>query len=344
LIAQAHSQVNLFPDKTGWVTSWENKALQRILVKLGIVTYSSKYTVLQVCYLPDKYFAIRMALFLKLFGNKLAFDYFHGDPSISPEFTHLFASLKQRRKYFQRIRVSHSGIETLLRDNGFEKEVFRIPIGLELDWFPLQTPETKKNARNKLGIPQTAVVIGSFQKDGNGWGEGREPKLIKGPDVLLKTLEILKPKIPELFVLLTGPARSYVKNGLESLNIPYKHHYLQDYRKISIFYQALDAYLVTSREEGGPKAVLESMASGVPLISTKVGQAQDLVEHGVNGWLSEVEDTESLADNVMRVIESTSYIEVVKRKGYLTAAQNTYDSQLGLWSDFFEPLLNSSKL
>ena len=110
------------------------------------------------------------------------------------------------------------------------------------------------------------MVIGSFQKDGKGWGEGNEPKLIKGPDVLL-----------------TGPARGYVKTGLESLKIPCKHLYLQDYREIGKYYQALDAYLVTSREEGGPKGVLESMASGIPLISTRVGQAQDLVKQGING-------------------------------------------------------------
>ena len=40
-------------------------------------------------------------------------------------------------------------------------------------------------ARRVLGLPASAFVVGSFQKDGVGWGEGLEPKLIKGPDVLL---------------------------------------------------------------------------------------------------------------------------------------------------------------
>jgi len=43
--------------------------------------------------------------------------------------------------------------------------------------------------------------------------------------------------------------------------------------------QALDLYIVASREEGEPKAILESMASGVPLVTTEVGQAMDFVEH-----------------------------------------------------------------
>ena len=45
---------------------------------------------------------------------------------------------------------------------------------------------------------------------GVGWGDGLEPKLIKGPDVLLQTVALLRQRIPELFVLLSGPARGYV--------------------------------------------------------------------------------------------------------------------------------------
>ena len=47
-------------------------------------------------------------------------------------------------------------------------------------------------------------MVGSFQKDGVGWAEGLEPKLIKGPDVLVAALELLKAEVPELFVVLTA--------------------------------------------------------------------------------------------------------------------------------------------
>ena len=54
-------------------------------------------------------------------------------------------------------------------------------------------------------------------------------------------------------------------------------------------------YLITSREEGGPRAVLESMATGVPIVSTSVGQAVDLIKHKHNGYLVDIEDSENLA-------------------------------------------------
>ena len=334
-----YSQVNLLKDNSGWVTSLEYEALKGIIKKLDIPVASNYLSIRQICYFPDKYTAIKRGVYYKLLGNKLAFDYYHGDPSISPEFQPIFNELKKRKNYFQRIRVSHSGIETLLLNEGFERQVFRIPIGLDIGLFSVQTSESKQDARKKLNIPMSAVVIGSFQKDGNGWGNGNEAKLIKGPDVFLNTLKILKSKIPELFVLLTGPSRGFVISGLEKLGIAYQHYFLDQYQDINQCYQALDAYLVTSREEGGPKAVLESMACGVPLISTKVGQAQDLVQYGVNGWLADIEDVEGLATGVLDALESQSDFEDIKQNGRKTAEQNSYESQLGLWNDFFALLL-----
>ena len=143
-----------------------------------------------------------------------------------------------------------------------------------------------------------------------------------------------------LFKFLTGPARGYVKSGLERMGIPCQHHFLTDYRQIGKYFHALDAYLIASREEGGPKAVLESMASGVPLISTPVGQGQDLIVKGVNGELASSFDPEELANLTLTVLYQT---EPERRQaGRITAEQNTHSGQLNLWREFFHPLLADS--
>src|SRR4029077_1388467 len=102
-------------------------------------------------------------------------------------------------------------------------------------------------------------------------------------------------EVPELLVLITGPARGYVAAGLERIGVPFTHVLLPDLDAVARAYRAIDLCLVTSRDEGGPKAALESMASGVPLVTTRVGQAADLVRDGVNGWLLDVGDAEGLA-------------------------------------------------
>ncbi len=43
------------------------------------------------------------------------------------------------------------------------------------------------------------------------------------------------------------------------------------------------------------------MATGVPLVTTRVGQAADLVRTGENGWLCDVEDAEGLAEACVQV-------------------------------------------
>jgi len=94
--------------------------------------------------------------------------------------------------------------------------------------------------------------------------------------------------------------------------------------------------MVTSRQEGGPKAVLESMASGVPLVTTKVGQAMDIVIHGVNGWMVEPEDAEGLAHFGEKIMTHREDLGPILENARKTAEENSYTSQIPLWHDFME--------
>jgi glycosyltransferase involved in cell wall biosynthesis len=171
-----------------------------------------------------------------------------------------------------------------------------------------------------LGIPEDKIIIGSFQKDGNGWGQGNEPKLIKGPDIFCDVVEKLNRKIP-VHILLTGPARGYVKNRLKKSNIGFTHIFLKNYLDIPKYYAVLDLYLITSRAEGGPKAIGESMASGVPIISTKVGMAPDYIIDGQNGMLCEIEDVDCLAEKALKVASDKNLRDKLIRGGLKTAKE-----------------------
>ncbi|KAA0265428.1 MAG: glycosyl transferase family 1 [Chloroflexi bacterium] len=250
----------------------------------------------------------------------------------------MYRALKKHHQKLARIQVSHTEMRDAVLESGIDpSKVFLIPIGINLDFFPFRTPDMKTKARVELGIPKTAFVIGSFQKDGVGWGDGLEPKLIKGPDVFVETMKRLKKNIPELFVLLSGPARGFVIKGLEEAQIPCQHVYLRSYPEIAKLFQALDLYVVASRQEGGPKAVLESMASGVPLVTTRVGQAMDLVKHGENAFMTDVEDVDALASSALRVYRSTpADLQPMLDDGRRTAEANSYESQVPLWAEFMK--------
>jgi glycosyltransferase involved in cell wall biosynthesis len=215
-------------------------------------------------------------------------------------------------------------------------KVFRIPIGIDLARFPFRDSGDRASARTSFSIPQTSFVVGSFLKDGVGLGTGNEPKLVKGPDVLVAVLEQLRESVPELFVLLTGPARGYVRTRLESLGIPYRHVLLDSRDGLARAYHALDVSLVTSRQEGGPKTVLESLAAGVPLVTTRVGQAPDLIVDGDNGLLADVDDVPTLMAAVARVRDDTELARTLSERGRPTAEANAEELLDPRWAQLLD--------
>jgi glycosyltransferase involved in cell wall biosynthesis len=220
--------------------------------------------------------------------------YFHGKPSDGPQMARHVDGFLASVPRLDRIVASATLVRDRLLSWGVPAEkICVIPIGCETDRFLPPTADQRAAARARFGIRPDEVVIGSFQKDGDGWGAGDIPKMIKGPDLFLSAIERLAKDLP-VFVLLGGPARGYVRSGLDRLGIRHAYHYAPDRDELAKLYHALDLYLVTSREEGGPMALMESMASGVPVVSTRVGMAPDLIEDGVSGALVEVEDTAAL--------------------------------------------------
>jgi glycosyltransferase involved in cell wall biosynthesis len=139
-----------------------------------------------------------------------------------------------------------------------EEKIAMIPLEVDLSIFHPGTETDRRNTRASLSIDDDAICIGYFQKDGVGWGEGLEPKLIKGPDIFLFAIAKLADH-HKIFVLLTGPARGYVKKGLYELGVSYHHTFFENYFDVVHYYRCLDMYLVTSRDEGGPKAILDSI-------------------------------------------------------------------------------------
>ena len=233
--------------------------------------------------------------------------------------------------------------EKLIRIGIPSDKITIIPLGVKLDKFKPAVPSAKIFSKKYLGIPINKIVVGSFQKDGIGWGKGLDPKWVKGPDIFCDVIERLAIK-HNIFVLLTGPARGYVKSRLDKARIPYHHDYVTTPDELVRYYKALDLYLVTSRVEGGPKSILESMASGIPLISTRVGMAPDIIHHGESGLLAEIDDSPMLFSYADQIINDPALAIRLAENGLKTVQNFGWDRIATLYYEkLYSPLIGQSK-
>lgn len=139
-------------------------------------------------------------------------------------------------------------------------------------WKPLD----KNQERARLGISEGDFCIGSFQRDTEGF-DLATPKLEKGPDIFCDFIENNYKDVEHIHVILGGWRRQYVQNRLKENRIKHTLFEKADIEKIRSLYAACDLYVVSSRHEGGPQAVIEAAAMRVPILSSDVGIASQVL-------------------------------------------------------------------
>ena len=134
----------------------------------------------------------------------------------------------------------------------------------------------KDSLRKSFGLEKNDYLIGSFQRDTEG-KDLKSPKLIKGPDIFLDIVKDIYRSNKNLKVVLTGYRRNYLIKNFEVAKIPYVYFEMVDLEMLNKLYNILDLYVVASRNEGGPQAILECAASKTPIVSTDVGIASQIL-------------------------------------------------------------------
>jgi glycosyltransferase involved in cell wall biosynthesis len=330
-----HTRLFAVGERTGWSVDEDARHLEATARRLGYDVAPAgwaRFAGRQSVFLSSHFEALRPRWLTS--SHRLGTAYLHGKPGTPgyPEFDRAYEALRGSPDRFARIQVTHGEMRDLVLEAGVEAtRVHVIPIGIDLENFPLVDASSRQRAREALGVPRGAFVVGSFQKDGVGWGDGLEPKLIKGPDVLIAALERMKAATPDLFVLLTGPARGYVRRELERLSIPYRHVVAKDRVELARAFHALDVYVVAARQEGGPKALLESMATGIPLVTTRVGQVSEIATDGVHALVVDVDDVAALADAALRARDTGIRAELTSA-GRGIAEQYSYEKLDPAWA------------
>jgi glycosyltransferase involved in cell wall biosynthesis len=152
---------------------------------------------------------------------------------------------------------------------GLASQYHVVPLGFDLAPFVRLGRDARAPARRELGLPVDALVVTTV---------GRLTA-IKQHELLLEAAEIVLKHRPEAIVIIAGDGerRRDLEVLAERLGIATRVRFLGWRRDLPTLYAATDVFALTSRNEGTPVALIESMAAGVPGVCTDVGGVKDVI-------------------------------------------------------------------
>jgi glycosyltransferase involved in cell wall biosynthesis len=127
---------------------------------------------------------------------------------------------------------------------------------------------------------------------------------VKGVDVFVEAAALIATRRPDVEFLVAGegPQRPELERLIVERGLAGRFLLLGSVADIPEFLGRLDVAVLSSRSEGMPNAVLESMAAGRPIVATEVGGIRSLIEPEAHGLLVPPEDPAALAGAIDRLL------------------------------------------
>jgi glycosyltransferase involved in cell wall biosynthesis len=209
----------------------------------------------------------------------------------------------------------------------------------------------KDNAMRKYGFPSHAILVAEpgidlkrFSRDRKisdgreDFGLKKEEHFVIGVvsriresrriDIALDAVRILAKEFPYLRLLLVGRGR---KNAMQKVvEKPSREMGIADrviiagycsYDRLVAAYRAMDVLVYSfPGTDKSCRTVREAMASGVPVIASRIGFLPELVKNGVNGWLMDL-SPESLANIPSDLRRDHSKLDTMARRAAEIAEQ-----------------------
>ncbi len=209
-----------------------------------------------------------------------------------------------------------------------------IPSAIDLNFW---SPVNKNEARYKLNLPMNKklLLFGAF---------GALSDFRKGGDLLLKSLAILNQKISKelrenIELIIFGANRSEVE-----IKTDFKLKYVGKINNdeiLKLYYSASDLFVLPSRKDNLPGTGIESHACGTPVVAFNVGGLPDIIDDKKTGSLAEPFEPESLAQEILWVIENAERNNNLKKTAREKAIKVWDEKRISkIYSDYYFQIYN----
>jgi glycosyltransferase involved in cell wall biosynthesis len=193
-----------------------------------------------------------------------------------------------------------------------------VPHGVDTEFF-----HPKCTERSRFGIPTKSFAVGFLGSKSSDLDDGR-----KATDVLIDVAEAAARRIPNFHIVIGGPGWEREEEALRSRGVSVSSTGFIRRDNLPDLYAAVDAYLLTSRVEGGPCTVFEAMSCGTAVVSTRVGAVPELIVDGVNGYSTEVDDRNALTAAIVELGLNPDHRAALAWEARETILSRTWDQAL----------------
>lgn len=106
--------------------------------------------------------------------------------------------------------------------------------------------------------------------------------------------------------------------------------------KMPDYYNSIDLYICASKNEGTPNPILESMASGIPIISTEVGIVNDAFGPNQKQFILKERTKKCLKENIVKMLSNLKNFEEISKENYKQIQDWTWQKKCMLFKKFFD--------
>jgi glycosyltransferase involved in cell wall biosynthesis len=190
------------------------------------------------------------------------------------------------------IAVAKPQGEYLAEHEGCPAERIRvIPNGVDTERFCPRPPNQQLREELKLDSAPVVGIVAALRPE-------------KNHEMFLRVAALVRPKQPAARFLIVGdgPERAGLESLSQSLGVAETVQFLGTRSDVAEVLSLMDVVLLTSDTEANPICLLEAMASGKPVVATRVGSVAETVLPGLSGYLVSPNNVQSMADCVLELL------------------------------------------
>lgn len=161
--------------------------------------------------------------------------------------------------------------------------------------------------KSQLGVPQDVPIVTMV-------ASLKDPK---NPVDFVEVAALVHREMPNVHWLLVGDGelRHPVEERVDQRGLGDRIRLLGWRRDVAALLGITDLFVLTSLSEGLPRAMLEAMAAGIPIVANAIDGIKDIIRDGVNGVLCEPRNVRGMADHILHLLRNRPFAERLGQAG-----------------------------